>query len=541
MKEKLLTFLVNSALTETLWEGYELFRNNYSLPIKLSIFSTQDVDENSSTARDFEASLLKSDMVFLDVRGGGKSVGILHRTLPRTSQPVVLLLGGSPEVLKLLRLGSLSFDRLLQKHRKSSDSKPSLEPNLAVLQKITAIIEKIGSILPFGQLKHMRNWVRMMTYWNNGGSENISNLIAFAAKEYLGFRGLSVPKPRIFPELAIYDPLSGEIYTSGKAYFRKRGLQYGKPTVGILFYSGMHLQQSLVPARAITRALQSRDIQVIPVIAKTGGNLKAVKQFFMRDEASLVDAVIYLQWFQLTTFTSQSPDESISLLKKLNVPIITGCPMYGGKISSWEESDRGLTPVEVLTTVVLPELDGMIEPIPTAGLQSNGTDGTAIKKVVPISDSIEYLANRVANWISLRHKTNQEKRVAFVIYDNPPGEDNLGSAAYLDTFASIERILKEMQNRGYRVDNLPADQSLSEYLVKRLIVNTPRWGDIRDSRFGGRKLSTETYKKFRLPNPARNEVVTVWGNPPGSVMAENGKIFLPVVEFGNILIGVVNS
>lgn len=539
MGEKSLLFLVNAALTEILWEGYQLFREKYSIPLRLSVFSTQDVEENSSAARALEASLFSSDMVFLDVRGGGRSLGILHRTLPRTSQPVALLLGGSPETLKLLRLGSFSFEKLLKKSRKPSASKPSSEPNLAVLQKITAIIEKVGSLLPFGQLKHMRNWVRMMTYWNNGGTENVAKLIAFAAKEYLGFGRLSVPGPKVFPDLGICDPLSNETYASTRAYFRNIRFSSLRPTVGILFYGGMHFQQSLIPARAITEELRSRGIQIIPVVAKTGSNLKAIRQFFMHNGTTIVDAVIYLQWFQLTTFTGQSPDDSISVLKNLNVPIITACPMYGGKISSWEKSDRGLTPVEVLTTVVLPELDGMIEPIPTAGLCDDGIhEEMSVKRVRPIPNNIRYLANRVANWISLRRKTNKEKRVAFVIYDNPPGEDNLGSAAYLDTFASIENILQEMKRLGYSVDNLPDDESLCEYLIRRLILNTPRWGDIQGERFGGRKLSAETYRKLCHSVPAQDEVVALWGDPPGSVMATNGDIILPVVEFGNLLIGV---
>ena len=53
----------------------------------------------------------RDDVVFLDIRGGGKALGLCSRTLPETEQPVALLLGGSPDLMALLRLGSGAHSR----------------------------------------------------------------------------------------------------------------------------------------------------------------------------------------------------------------------------------------------------------------------------------------------------------------------------------------------------------------------------------------------------------------------------------------------
>lgn len=537
MSEKTIVFLVNAALTEALLEGYKTFRETYGLPVKVSVFSTQDVEESSQEARRLEEYLQSSDMVFLDVRGGGRSVSILHRILPTTSQPVVLLLGGSPDLLKLLRLGPFSI-KIVEKPRSLRQSKPISEPNLVTIQKLMGIAEKIGSLLPFGTTRHIRNWARMMSYWNNGGPENIANLIAFGLREYLGFKKLSVPKPKSFPEIAIYTMDKDFTLESPKKYYHITSSNKKNPAVGILFYSGMHFSQSLVPTKALARALRARNINAIPLMVKTGHNLKAIKKFFMKDGKSVIDALIYLQWFQLTTFTGDSPYDSISLLKELDVPVISACPMYGGKIDTWEKSDRGLSPVEVLTTVVLPELDGMIEPIPTAGLKENFIDGQSFKKVFPILDNVEYLADRVKKWIELRRKPNRDKRIAFVIYDNPPGEDNIGSAAYLDTFGSLERIFKKMIEAGYCVEGVPEDEPLHEYFIRLGLINSPRWSNFENGRFKGVKISESDYSKISSSIGSLNEILSVWGNPPGEIMTTEGKILLPVVEFGNVLVGV---
>ncbi|MEJ5365092.1 MAG: magnesium chelatase subunit H [Desulfosoma sp.] len=539
MHRDTLTFVVNAALTEAVWEGVRHFRERFSRECVFKVFSTQDVDENAEAARRLEESLRSSHLVFLDLRGGGRTAAVCARVLPLTSQPVVLLLGGSPETLRLLRLGSFSLDKALNRSSKKRPSPSKGEFNLRWIQTGMQWTERIGRLLPFGPLKHARNWVRMMRYWQEGGAENIALLIAFAAKEYLGHRHLSVPGPVVFPDHGLYN-FAFQVSTSN-GYRLEPGAPWtnGIPSVGLLFYGGMHFSQSLIPTEALAKAFMRKGMAVRPVFAKTGHNLAAMRHHFMKDGRSTVGAVVYLQWFQLVTFTADSPQDAIGILKDMNVPIFAGCPMYGGEVARWEESERGLSPVEILTTVVLPELDGMIEPIPTAGLKKESDpEGMTFKRVVPLEDRIDRVAERVRRWIVLQHKADAEKRVAFVVYDNPPGEDNLGSAAYLDTFRSLEKLFREMQRRGFSVSGLPEEGTLGEYLLKKRLVNSSRWTDLKAGGFGGVKFNGGAYQEILEKLPPAEEVNALWGRSPGRIMTDGRDLFVPVLEFGNVLLGV---
>jgi cobaltochelatase CobN len=158
--------------------------------------------------------------------------------------------------------------------------------------------------------------------------------------------------------------------------------------------------------------------------------------------------------------------------------------------------------------------------------------------VSPIGDRINRLAARVANWVRLRRLANAEKRVAFIIYDYPPGEDNLGSAAYLDVFASLHCVLEAMQAQGYTVGALPAVDQLPELFLSQGLVNTARWLDNRLPLQARKTLSATAYTPLLDHLPAAADLPATWGPPPGEIMVAEGQLVLPYLEFGNILIGV---
>jgi cobaltochelatase CobN len=537
----LIVFVITSALSESLVAGVELFYQQHGRLFNVRIFSTHDIEEEVISTGSVAQGLESADMVFLDIRGGGKANGVCTRVLPRTDQPVALLLGGTPEIMALLRLGSFSMKTIMEKSTRETSSKnPTAGPNLASIQRMMGLIEKGGSLLPFGKLRHARNWARLMKYWQQGGAENIKNLLILTAIEYLGF---SLPKPAqpvTYPDFGIFDPLSGQSFTDLKAFRQARGFDPEKPTVGLLFYGGMHFSQSLVPAKAFAERLSRMGLNLLPIFANAGFNLKAIQTCFFSDGNPTVDAVVYFQWFQLATFMDSAGETTVTLLKKLNVPVFSACPMFGREIRKWEDSDQGLSPIETLTTVILPELDGMIEPLPSAGLIEKTSDTVEghIQQVAAIEDRVERACNRISRWLILKAKPNAEKRVAFIVFDNPPGEDNLGSAAYLDTFASLRNLFEKMTDKGYTVTDLPKNQSLHEYFLARRLVNSPHWGGEDTALKTGGQLTGVEYESLLDATVPGADVTLEWGPLPGDIMTLNGNFILPAVEFGNILLGI---
>ena len=58
-----------------------------------------------------------------------------------------------------------------------------------------------------------------------------------------------------------------------------------------------------------------------------------------------------------------------------------------------------------------------------------------------------------------------EKRLAITVFSFPPDKGNVGTAAYLNVFGSIHRVLQDLQREGYSVGEIPADERALMELV----------------------------------------------------------------------------
>jgi cobaltochelatase CobN len=228
-----LLFLINAALTGALADGAELFRQEHGNLFDIRVLAVSDFEEDAVSSEKGICALQEADMVFLDIRGGGKALSLCSRILPDTGQPVALLLGGSPELMALLRLGSFTMKQAAEKMAGKKGS--PAEPNMARIERIMKLVETGGSLMPVGKLRHARNWMRIMRYWQHGGPENIKNLLVFAGQEYLGLKLPKAAEPMEYPEFGLFDPLSGRFYQELDEYRQQEGHDPAQPTVGLSF------------------------------------------------------------------------------------------------------------------------------------------------------------------------------------------------------------------------------------------------------------------------------------------------------------------
>jgi cobalamin biosynthesis Mg chelatase CobN len=106
--------------------------------------------------------------------------------------------------------------------------------------------------------------------------------------------------------------------------------------------------------------------------------------------------------------------------------------------------------MQVAMNIALPELDGSVEPVIFGG-------PTAVQdKFLPLEPELELAARRIARRVRLRHRANQDKKIAVILFNFPPNLGNAGTAMYLDVFASLYQFLTELKTAGYQVD-LPDD------------------------------------------------------------------------------------
>src|SRR5262249_54061746 len=139
-----------------------------------------------------------------------------------------------------------------------------------------------------------------------------------------------------------------------------------------------------------------------------------------RREAWNIRAIISLQSFVVGG--DQAREDVSSLFRELRLPVFRAMRMTKRSPDEWVLSSDGLPWASVYYQVAMPELQGMIEPIPVAAEVERSIDshtGAAIATFVPIENRIERVVERISRWIELQTKPNSQKRVALIYYNHP--------------------------------------------------------------------------------------------------------------------------
>ncbi|NLH02230.1 MAG: cobaltochelatase subunit CobN, partial [Clostridiales bacterium] len=190
---------------------------------------------------------------------------------------------------------------------------------------------------------------------------------------------------------------------------------------------------------------------------------------------------------------------------------------------------NGISPVDYLANIVLPETDGGIEPLLLCATEEIA--GSEFEAVVPINDRIVRCAGRIRRMMKLKKTDNSRKKLALVVYNYPPGDHNLANAAYLDSFESIRNILIRLDKEGYNVGEIP--ENISELFLENNIVNSPKWS----SRHCGALIDKDEYENLLSSCPElKKDIEGIWGTYPGAVNTYDGKIRIPYLRFGNIYV-----
>ncbi|MFB8790970.1 MAG: magnesium chelatase subunit H, partial [Potamolinea sp.] len=241
---------------------------------------------------------------------------------------------------------------------------------------------------------------------------------------------------------------------------------------------------------------------------------------------ALVDAVVSLTGFALVGGPArQDHPKAIESLKRLNRPYMVALPLVFQTTEEWEDSDLGLHPIQVALQIAIPELDGAIEPIIVSG-----RDG-ATGKAIALQDRIEAIAQRAMKWANLRRKPKLEKKVAITVFSFPPDKGNVGTAAYLDVFGSIYKLMEALKHNGYDVQDLP---ETAELLMLEVIHDAQAQYSSPELNIAYR-MSVPQYEEL---TPYSTRLEENWGAPPGHLNTDGQNLLVYGKQFGNVFIGV---
>ena len=107
----------------------------------------------------------------------------------------------------------------------------------------------------------------------------------------------------------------------------------------------------------------------------------------------------------------------------------------------------------------------------------------------------------------------------------------MGTAAYLDVFGSIHRVMEEMRAQGYDVSNLPATpKALMEAVLK-----DPEAMEGAPELAIAHRMSVAEYERL---TPYSERLEENWGKPPGNLNSDGTNLLIYGRHFGNVFVGV---
>jgi magnesium chelatase subunit H len=414
--------------------------------------------------------------------------------------------------------------------------------------KLLRTLPKVLKYLPVEKAQDARNFMLSFQYWLGGSPDNLENFLLMLVDRYVipdqavpgapQIDSLDYEEPVTYPDMGIWHPLAPTMFEDIKEYLnwydRRRDIHSDLkdplgPTVGLVLQRTHLVTGDDAHYVAMVQELEYLGARVIPVFAGGLDFSKPVEAYFfdpIDSGRALVDSVVSLTGFALVGGPArQDHPKAIETLKKLNRPYMVALPLVFQTTEEWEDSDLGLHPIQVALQMAIPELDGAIEPIVLSG--RDGLTGRAIS----LQDRIESIAQRALKWANLRRKPKLDKKLAITIFSFPPDKGNVGTAAYLDVFGSIHRVMQAMQQNGYDVQDLP---DTPEALMQEVIHDAQ-----------AQYQSPELNVAYRMPvreyqalTPYADRLEENWGPPPGHLNTDGENLLVYGKAFGNVFIGV---
>ncbi|KAA8517103.1 hypothetical protein F0562_017396 [Nyssa sinensis] len=413
----------------------------------------------------------------------------------------VLVFPSMPEVMRLNKLGSFSMSQLgqskspfFQLFKRKKQSAGFAESML----KLVRTLPKVLKYLPSDKAQDARLYILSLQFWLGGSPDNLVNFLKMISGSYIpALKGLKIEysDPVLFLDSGIWHPLAP--------------------------WDESHYV-------AVIMELEASGAKVIPIFAGGLDFSGPVERYFVDPitKKPFVHSVVSLTGFALVGGPArQDHPRAVEALTKLDVPYIVALPLVFQTTEEWLNSTLGLHPIQVALQVALPELDGGMEPIVFSGRDPRTGKSHALHK------RVEQLCTRAIKWAELKRKSKEEKKLAITVFSFPPDKGNVGTAAYLNVFASIFSVLKDLQRDGYNVEGLP---ETSEALIEEIIHD-------KEAQFSSPNLNV-AYKmgvrEYQGLTAYATSLEENWGKPPGNLNSDGENLLVYGKQYGNVFIGV---
>lgn len=376
---------------------------------------------------------------------------------------------------------------------------------------------------------------------------NFENLARYIGVTYCNIT-TDVAPPQERPVYGIYHPDAPNIFATSAEYldWYSASGRYDatRPTVGIITGEYKYMDRDGPMIDALVRSFEEKDVNVIVATYHYKDPVR-IGYFLDNNGAVLIDTAVLISKGSRLDYSD--PERGVENLQYLNVPVLNAVRLfYDVNETTWRESPHGVGP-EQAYQLVMAELDGVIEPIVVAGKEPDPVTAELYYK--PFDDQVAWLTERTLGWVNLHRTANAEKKIVIPYYSAEGGRATVGADIdyYLNAQASLASLLGAMQDRGYDLGTgqLPDADELADLMATQG-YNIGTWAQEElDSRVEAGNVILIPESQYlawfnELPATKRQEMIDIWGEPPGEIMVyEDGgvrSLVIPTIQFGNVLL-----
>ena len=315
----------------------------------------------------------------------------------------------------------------------------------------------------------------------------------------------------------------------------------GRPVASLVFYRALVQSGNLAAVDGMIAAMDDAGLNPLPVFAQS------LKDPVSADTiAGIYEAAPPAVVLNATGFAVSAPGRDFT-----PGPLdAAGCPVLqvvfsGGNREGWESGTRGLSARDIAMNVALPEVDGRIFSRAVSFKGRARRDDATESDIVtyePVPDRLRFVARLAANWAKLGGTPADARRIALVLANYPNKDARLGNGVGLDTPAGTIRVLKALDEAGYRIADAPADGAA---LIERLKAGPTNDFKALATRAISETLSLADYQIWfgGLSPAVREQVLERWGAPETDPFyragdVDCGSFAISAYRCGNVVIGL---
>ena len=297
----------------------------------------------------------------------------------------------------------------------------------------------------------------------------------------------------------------------------------------LTFYRAWFQAEDLAVVDLLFDAMEEKGFSVTACYAYSLRDASAQHTLLQLADEQPPDVVLSLQSFSL----GSGADGADSFLAQFDCPILQAMVAASTR-EDWLNRPSGLPPAEVAINVALPEIDGRIFTSVVGFKEDHQVVPDAeftVKRLVPDSGQVQFVAEVCQRWAALRHKPTSAKRIALILSNYPNRDGRIGNGVGLDTPASAVNVLRALQQAGYDVEGAPESGEELMRLLQDGATNDPQhsYGKLVRQSIPS-PLVWQSIEK--LPTKAREKISRHWPHQVDEEWPVAGR------QFGNVFVGI---